>query len=377
MLHPADFHRLLEEKGVNFFTGVPDSLLKDFCAYLTDNVPGKNHIIAANEGNATAIAAGRHLATGEISLVYLQNSGLGNIVNPAVSLLDPEVYSIPVLFLVGWRGRPGTRDEPQHIKQGRITFALLDVLGIRNALLPAETAKAAALLSEAFAYMKKEQAPFALVAAPGTFAPYKLQNKVQTNYPLRREEAIKLIVDSLGPGDVIVSTTGKTSRELYEYRLARGDSPERDFLTVGSMGHASQIALGIALAKPKTQVFCLDGDGALLMHMGGAAVIAGQAPPNFKHIVLNNGAHDSVGGQPTCGFAVDIPVLALACGYKTALRAESPEEIKSAAERLRQSPGPALLEIRINKGARKDLGRPKSTPVENKKLLMQFLAGRN
>jgi phosphonopyruvate decarboxylase len=374
VLQPAAFFQALKEQGITFFTGVPDSLLKDFCAYVTDHTDKSNHIITANEGNAVALAAGRYLAAGQISLVYLQNSGLGNIINPLTSLTDPLVYGIPVLLLIGWRGQPGVKDEPQHAKQGQITLAQLEVLGIKYALLPDTTAEMQAVLQEAAAYMQARQAPYALVVRKGSFAPYSLQSEQPTAFPLNREEALHCVLAHLSDNDVVVSTTGKTSRELYEYRQALGQSHARDFLTVGSMGHASQIALGIALAKPQTHVYCFDGDGALLMHLGGLAIIGDTAPPNFTHIVFNNGAHDSVGGQPTVGHRIDIPALAKACGYRTVLQAASKEEISEQLAVRQQSPGPALLEIKIRKGARADLGRPRTTPQENKAALMQFLA---
>jgi phosphonopyruvate decarboxylase len=374
VLNPADFYNMLKKHGIHFFTGVPDSLLKDICAYVTDHTPDHLHIIAANEGNAVGIAAGRYLALREISLVYLQNSGLGNIVNPVTSLIDPLVYSIPMLFLVGWRGEPGVKDEPQHVKQGKITMELLDVLGIKYTVLPASPEQATAAVKDAVEYMEANKAPFALVVKANTFSSYSLKKDVKTSCPFNREEALKQIVSRISREDVIVSTTGKTSRELYEYRIESGDTHERDFLTVGSMGHASQIALGIALAKPDKNVYCLDGDGALLMHMGGLAIIGEQAPTNFKHIILNNCSHDSVGGQPTAGEKVNFTTVAKACGYKRVLFAESEAEIAQKTDELLQSTGPALLEVRVNKGARKELGRPKTTPIANKEAFMDFLA---
>jgi phosphonopyruvate decarboxylase len=374
MLSPADFYNLLQQNDVRFFTGVPDSLLKDICAYVTDHAAKENNIIAANEGNAVGIAAGRYLATEEISMVYMQNSGLGNIVNPLTSLVDPLVYSIPMLLLVGWRGEPGVKDEPQHVKQGLITLELLDVLGVKYSILPKSLSETEQIIKEAMQYMLDNQAPYALVVPANTFEPYTLQTKIKTSYPFNREEAIKLITARTDKNDIMVSTTGKTSRELYEYRIEMGDTHERDFLTVGSMGHSSQIALGIALAKPQKKVWCLDGDGAFIMHMGGLAIIGEHAPANLKHIILNNGAHDSVGGQPTVCHNINVPAIAKACGYQTVLQATTEEEIIAATEAIKQARGPALLEIKINKGARKDLGRPKTTPQQNKATFMAYLA---
>jgi len=373
MLNCEEFYSLLEKNNIDFFAGVPDSLLKDLCAYIINNTSEVKNIIAANEGNAIALAAGYHLATGKIALVYMQNSGQGNAINPLTSLIDGEIYAIPVLLFIGWRGEPGKKDEPQHIKQGKITISLLNTLGIPNKILPSNIEGVRKVLKTAINSMKKRSGPYALVVRKGTFETCKLKNKISSQFELSREDAIKLIVDNLGDKDIIVSTTGKTSRELYEYREELCQGHSKDFLTVGSMGHSSQIALAIALSKPSQKVYCLDGDGALIMHMGSLAIIGSKNPRNFKHIVLNNGSHDSVGGQPTAGLKIDIPSIAKACGYKTVLCAEKGLELEDKLNLLKSSDGPALLEIKVNKGARKDLGRPTSSPLENKKEFMRFL----
>jgi phosphonopyruvate decarboxylase len=373
MISPKDFYDALGERGVDLFTGVPDSLLSDFGAYVMDNAPADRHVITANEGNAVALAAGHHLATGNMGLVYMQNSGQGNAVNPLISLADKDVYSIPMLMMIGWRGEPGKKDEPQHVKQGKITLGLLNTMGIEYFILQDDMEEARKSLDKAIANSRENNVPYAIVVKKGTFEEYKLQNKVETSYELKREGALKLVVDSLGDKDLVVSTTGKTSRELFEYREAIGHGHGKDFLCVGNMGHASSIALGVALRKPERQVYCFDGDGAAIMHQGAFGVIASKGPANFKHIVFNNGAHDSVGGQPTVGFGIDIPAIALASGYKNAWRAETSEEIKARMEELKASDGPSLLEIRVNKGSRKDLGRPTTTPIENKKAFMDNL----
>lgn len=374
MLDCKTFYEMLIENEISFFAGVPDSLLKAFCAYVTDHTDPQKHIIAANEGNAIALAAGHYLATGRPGLVYMQNSGLGNAINPLTSLVDPEVYSIPMLLLIGWRGEPGKKDEPQHIKQGKITLPLLEALRIEYDVLPNHLEEAAACLNSVVEMVRTDLRPYGLVVRKGTFESYKLQKQAIASYEMLREDAIKTLTDWIGPRDIVVSTTGKTSRELFEYRVALGcERLGQDFLTVGSMGHASQIALGIALARPDKQVFCLDGDGALIMHMGSLAIIGTQRPRNFKHVIINNGAHDSVGGQPTAGFNIDIPSIARACGYTVALSAETREELKAKLDILQVSQGPALLEIRVNRGARADLGRPTMTPIENKENFMGFI----
>ncbi|MEJ2555343.1 MAG: phosphonopyruvate decarboxylase [Anaerolineae bacterium] len=374
MLDCKAFYEMLIDNEILFFAGVPDSLLKAFCAYVTDHTDPQRHIIAANEGNAIALVAGHYLATGRPGLVYMQNSGLGNAINPLTSLVDPEVYSIPMLLLIGWRGEPGKKDEPQHITQGKITLPLLDTLRIEYDVLPNNLEETAACLNSVVEMVRTDLRPYGLVVRKGTFESYKLQKQTLVSYEMLREDAIKILTDWICPRDIVVSTTGKTSRELFEYRVALGcERLGQDFLTVGSMGHASQIALGIALARPDKQVFCLDGDGALIMHMGSLAIIGTQRPRNFKHVIINNGAHDSVGGQPTAGFDIDIPSIARACGYTVALSAETREELEAKLEILQVSQGPALLEIRVNRGARADLGRPTMTPIENKENFMGFV----
>ncbi|OGL68830.1 phosphonopyruvate decarboxylase [Candidatus Uhrbacteria bacterium RIFCSPLOWO2_01_FULL_47_24] len=373
MISPKDFVARLRARGINFFTGVPDSLLKEFCAAVSAEVLPPEQIIAANEGNAIALAAGHYLATGQIALVYLQNAGQGNTVNPLTSLTDPKVYGIPMLLLIGWRGQPGVHDEPQHLKPGEVTIALLEILGIPFEILPSDPEGVNAVLAHAFKTMRSGSQPYALVVRKGTFATYRSGHSSELSYEMTRENALQCVVDYLKKEDVIVSTTGMTSRELYECREAKGQGHSHDFLTVGSMGHSSSIALGIALAKPDRQVYCIDGDGALIMHMGALAVIGAQAPGNFKHVIINNGAHDSVGGQPTVGFMIDIPAIARACGYKKTWHAETKEQLYGALEELRQLKGPCLLEVRVRKGARANLGRPTTTPQQNKMAFMKFL----
>jgi phosphonopyruvate decarboxylase len=374
MLSPHDFHNLCTKHGIDFFTGVPDSLLKDFCAYITDHVPENQHVIAANEGGAVALTVGHYLATGRYGLVYMQNSGQGNAVNPLTSLADPDVYSIPMILLIGWRGEPGIKDEPQHVKQGKITLKILDTLDIPYRLLPENIEEATQCMEELKTEMSANKRPVALVVKKGTFDSYKLKKIVQDISTLSRENAIQIIAEALGTNDIVVSTTGMISRELYEYREAVDGSHSSDFLTVGSMGHASQIAMGIALAKPDRQVFCLDGDGAAIMHMGTLAIIGSRKMENFKHIIINNAAHYSVGGQPTVGGETGFAKIADACGYKATWVIKTKEELKQILPRLCSSQGPSLLEVQVGKGARIDLGRPKTTPQENKSAFMDYLS---
>ena len=369
------FYDILIENDIGFFTGVPDSLLEDVCACIRNRAPSDHHITTPNEGNAVALASGYHLATRRIALVYMQNSGLGNAVNPLTSLTDAEVYSIPVLLLIGWRGEPGVKDEPQHVKKGRVTLPLLQALEIPYAILPCGLPEAKAVVEEAVLYMKERSSPFALVVRKDTFSPYRRGSGDVEVSDITREDAIGEIVKALRPGNLIVGTTGKISRELYEYRTRHGPGIKTDFLTVGSMGHASHIALGIAVGCPDKDVVCLDGDGSVIMHMGALGTIGFLKKANLKHVVLNNGAHDSVGGQPTFGLEINIPEIALACGYKKAYAAKRRDELAVNIGRFMDSGGPALLEVRVRKGARKDLGRPREAPVDNKKAFMDSIDG--
>ena len=372
MISPDFFIEKLRSEGIDFFAGVPDSLLKNICAYITDHFDSRHNIIAANEGAAVGLAVGHYLATGEAACVYMQNSGQGNIINPLASLTDREVYNIPVLLLIGWRGRPGVHDEPQHVKQGKITTGLLNVMGINYEVLSKEEDKASKQVDKAVSALRNKEV-FALVIEKDTFEDYKLQNVEANPYTLSREEAVKTVAAAIGERDCIVSTTGMISRELFEYRAAMGQGHERDFLTVGSMGHASQIALGIALAQPQRRIWCFDGDGAAIMHMGSMAIVADKQPDNYIHIVFNNGAHDSVGGQPTVGLKMDLPSVAKAVGYKGVYSVDDTDSLRTVLSNVKKAEGPILIEIRVKKGNRKDLGRPTTTPIQNKEALMVFL----
>ncbi len=372
MIAPKDFIETLRAGGIEFFAGVPDSLLKNLCAYITDNLSRENNIIAANEGNAVGLAAGYHLATGKVGCVYMQNSGEGNIVNPLLSLMDADVYKMPLLLIIGWRGEPGVHDEPQHVKQGKVTLSLLETMGVPYAVLGEEWEMQ---VDEALDTINKTNGIYALIVRKGTFDAYALQKQTLSSLPLSREEAIKIVVDKLRDDDIVVSTTGMISRELFEYREAKKQGHGHDFLTVGSMGHASQIALGIALQKPDRRVIVFDGDGALLMHMGGMAIIGDYNPRNLVHIIFNNGAHDSVGGQPTVGQKIDIKAIAKAVGYKDVVSVDSKKSLMFAMNHVNHAviDGVSLINVNVHKGSRKDLGRPTTTPQQNKEVFMNEL----
>ncbi len=374
MISVEHFCNFLGNAGVDFYTGVPDSLLKDLSAYLEDNMVSDKHVISANEGGAVGLALGHYLSTGETPVVYLQNSGFGNTVNPILSLADNQVYGVPMILVIGWRGEPGVKDEPQHVKQGAVNEAMLKSMNIPYQVLSTDSEQANIQISTLKAEAESKQTPVALLVRKNTFESYKLQKLTSSKSPLTREDSIQTIAKSLSRDTIVVSTTGKASRELYEYRDASSDSHERDFLTVGGMGHASQIALGIALNKQDRLVACIDGDGAALMHLGSMPIIGCSKVKNYIHFVLNNGAHDSVGGQPTVGQEIDFCGIAKASGYgyiSSVSDANNLEEtIKSALKNLAK---PAFIEVNISIGARSDLGRPRIAPSDNKVNFMKFV----
>ncbi|MBP3637657.1 MAG: phosphonopyruvate decarboxylase [Clostridia bacterium] len=364
-----------EKAGIDFFTGVPDSQLKGLCdtLYMTYGVHGEKHIVAANEGNAVGLAAGYYLATGRPALVYMQNSGLGNAVNPLASLMDGQVYGIPCLMVIGWRGEPGVKDEPQHVTQGQITLGQLELLGIPYMILDKETTDEA--FDAAFADLCRVMAEGGCAAIVVRKGALKAEGKAAygNDRSLSREHAAEVMLAHMGESDIVVSTTGKLSREIFEIREKQGMDHSRDFLTVGSMGHASSIALGIALRKPGRRVWCLDGDGAALMHLGAMAVNGQKKPSNLVHVVIDNGAHETVGGMPVGESAVDFAALAKAAGYEYILHADSEETLADAMAQLGSLTCLCFLKIDCALGARDDLGRPTTTPKENKAAFMAFV----
>ena len=369
---------LIEILGADFYTGVPDSQLKALCNFLMSKygIDSKHHMIAANEGNCAALAAGYHMATGKIPVVYMQNSGEGNIINPLASLVNDKVYAIPTIYIVGWRGEPGTKDEPQHIYQGIVTRTLLDDMDVKNFVITKETTEdeLKAAMAE-FAPILAAGKQVAFVVSKGALS---FDGKVdyKNSYSLNREEVIGHIAKAAGDAP-IVSTTGKISRELFEYRTNNGMSHKYDFLTVGSMGHCSSIALGIAINKPDLKIWCIDGDGAALMHMGAMAVIGSNKPSNMIHVVINNGAHETVGGMPTVASdsSVNLPAVAAACGYPYTVSVDNFEDLDRELEAAKTRGALSLIEVKCQVGARDDLGRPTTTALENKNNFMEYING--
>jgi len=373
MLDPSLFLDYMEELGVGFVTGVPDSQLKSVCeeVYCRYGINSKRHIVAVNEGNAVALASGFYLATGKLPLVYLQNSGLGNAVNPITSLTDSGVYGIPMIFMVGWRGEPGVHDEPQHIKQGAITQELLALLDVPSIVIDKGLTLDAlkTLFSEELLPLLAQGKSVALVVRKGSFEKGK-GTFLAHDEELGREEVISSLAQSMGPDDFVVSTTGKISRELFEFcKNSKPANSSHNFLTVGSMGHASAIALSIALQRPTKSVWCFDGDGAALMHMGGMATIGVMKPANYIHVVLNNEAHESVGGMPTVAGEVDLGSVALACGYRSATNIRTQEQLTDL--HIGALEKPAFIQVFVGTGSREELMRPDTTPQQNKVAFME------
>ena len=374
MTNNMNVQKLVEIIGSDFYTGVPDSQLKALCNYLmaTYGVDSKHHIIAANEGNSTALAAGYYLATGKVPVVYMQNSGEGNIINPVASLLNDKVYAIPTVFIVGWRGEPGVHDEPQHIYQGQVTVKLLEDMDIKSFVIGKETtdAEVEAAMNEFRAVLSAGK-DVAFVVRKGALTDAPLVEYKNDN-PMVREEIIQHIVKISG-NDPIVCTTGKASRELFETREANGQSHKYDFLTVGSMGHSSSIALGVAINKPNTRIWCIDGDGAVLMHMGSMAVLGSNRPSNFVHVVINNGAHETVGGMPTVASNIDFVAIAKACGYPYAVCVDCFEMLDKELEKAKSRNELSFIEVKCAIGSRENLGRPTTTAFENRQNFMEYL----
>lgn len=364
---------LKQELNCSLFTGVPDSQLKELCYYLTQN-ESDNHLICANEGNAVAVAAGEYLSTGKVPVVYLQNSGLGNIVNPVASLLNNKVYGIPCVFVVGWRGEPGVKDEPQHIFQGEITLDLLKVLGMHTIILDKdmEIGTLQQQLQSEKEFLNAGNS-IAIVVKKGAFSPID-KVKAQNDFVLNREAVIKTITE-VADQDLIVCTTGKASRELFEIRENAHQSHKYDFLTVGSMGHASSIAYGISKNVADKKVWCIDGDGAILMHLGAMGIMGNQKPSNLIHVLINNQAHETVGGMATSSNTMDYCAVAKACGYLRQYRVSSEAELKQALLNAKNANELTFVEICVGLGSRADLGRPTTTPEQNKNMFMGYIRG--
>ena len=373
-LNPSKLYDAFIREGIDFFTGVPDSTLKYFCFYLDDHSKSSNHIITANEGNSIALAAGYHISTGKVPLVYMQNSGLGNAINPLTSLVGNDLFAIPMIVLVGWRGEPGKKDAIQHSKDGQMQLQLLETLGLSYTIIPSATKSLEIQIQDSIRLARATESPHVILVRKDTFEKYESSKSNKSNkHLMSREYALTKILQGIEPGSIIVSTTGKTSRELYEIRRELGKNDSIDLMLVGSMGHASSLSLGVALENNNRNVFCIDGDGSLIMHMGALSTIGKYSPSNFRHILLNNFSHDSVGGQESSSDIIDFDALSKAVSYNNYFEISDKSEFGKTFSNFQRALGPSFLQIPISKGSRVSLSRPDLTPYQNKKEFMDFL----
>lgn len=368
MINPKEFYNCLINNSFDFFTGVPDSLLKELCLCITDLTDKEKNIIAANEGNAVALACGYNISTGKYGVVYMQNSGLGNSINPLLSLADEKVYEIPMLLVIGYRGEPNIKDEPQHIKQGELTLPILDTLAIKYFILDESYETQ---IKNCYNYIQQYNKTIALVVKKDTFSKYEKEMNNENNNSITREEVLETIIKNIGDDEYIVSTTGKTSREIFEIRDKYNMLHTNDFLTVGSMGHTSSLALGISLNTSKN-IYCIDGDGSLIMHLGGLAIAIQNAKDNFKYVLINNGCHESVGKQPTISYNIDLKNILKGFGFEKVIIINNVKDLVNGIKET-QSKGKIALIVNTNDKSRNDLGRPTITPKENKEMFQNKL----
>jgi len=371
MINTLKFFNSLKKNKIDFFTGVPDSLLKELCFCITDNTIKKQHIINSNEGSCIGLSIGYNLATNRIPLVYFQNSGLGNIINPYVSLAHESVFKIPILLFIGWRGEPNKKDEPQHLFQGKITEDLLKILEIDYQILTIDTNESIKQMQRIINLVQESQKPFAILVKKNSFSKYSFKQE-SVKHNLKRESSIEIILNNLKEKDIIVSTTGKTSRELNEISK-KNNSKNPLFYTIGGMGHSSQIALGISNFSLK-RVFCFDGDGSIIMHMGSMGIIGNNSNDNYFHILFNNGSHESVGGQPTFGKDVNFELLSKSLGYKEYFKLTTKENLSDFFKNIVSFlKGPVFIEILIESSSRSDLGRPETNPMQQKFIFQKLI----
>ena len=369
MISTVNFIDELKRNSIDFFTGVPDSVLKKLSNKF-EKFDKNKHVLAFNEGSAIALGIGYHLATNKIPCIYLQNAGLGNAINPLVSIAHKNVYSIPLLMVIGWRGSPNRKkDEPQHNVKGKITRKLLSTLGIKNIVI--KNKKDLLKLRKLIKFSKQKKIPVAcLIEQNSLVEKNKPSIKLKSNFGsnIERSDVIYELLHSIKNDTKIVSTTGYTSRELNQIRREKKLGRGKDFYMVGGMGHSSMVALGLSL-KLKKQIICLDGDGSLLMHMGSLRSAGIFAKKNFKHILLNNAVHESVGEQRTFSENLDFLKLVKKLGYRNSYKTSKKNKLKKIINIFLKSKGPSFLEIKIKTGTIKNLTRPKN--LKNNKFNFQ------
>lgn len=373
MVNQNELFAALDKLDVKFFTGVPDSLLNDFCLYLVNNIPEGQHVMAANEGNAIAIAAGNYMATGKIPVVYMQNSGIGNATNPLLSLTHDCVYGIPMILVIGWRGDPSINDHAQHKKQGELTPVLMSDMDIPYQILDADEN-----VVEKFAWAvnkaKEISSPVALIAKKAILTQKEKKQSYADSKLMNREEAVAAVVDVLGADAIYLGTTGRATREVHEQLIAHGIGEGYEWQNVGSMGHVSSVGLGLALARPDKRIVVFDGDAAAVMHMGALATNCRYKAGNMVHMVLNNGVNESVGGQPSAGYLIDLTNVAKACGYRTVGHAvETKEELQKIVRENQPGEMPLFIDVHVRQGIRSDMPKLNIDHKAMKEALMKNL----
>ena len=373
MVNLQSLFEALDRTGVKFFTGVPDSLLNDFCLYMMNNIPDSRHVMAANEGNAISIAAGNYMATGNIPLVYMQNSGIGNATNPLLSLTHDCVYGIPLIMVIGWRGDPSINDHAQHKKQGELTPVLMKDMDIPYEILDNDDT-----VIEKFTWAvnkaREISSPVALIAKKAILT-QKEKKQVYPESPLmNREEAVSAVIDVFGEDAVYLGTTGRATREVHEQLRMHGISEGHEWQNVGSMGHVSSVGLGLALALPDKRIVVFDGDAAVVMHMGSLATNCRYKASNLIHVVLNNGVNESVGGQQSAGQLIDLTGVAKSCGYRNVGHAiKTKEELQHVLKTLPGNDMPTFVDVYVRQGIRPDMPKLNINHKEQKEALMKYL----
>lgn len=373
MVNQQSLFEALDRLGVKFFTGVPDSLLNDFCLYMTNNIPDSRHVMAANEGNAIGIAAGSYMATGNIPLVYMQNSGIGNATNPLLSLTHNCVYGIPMILVIGWRGDPSINDHAQHKKQGELTPVLMKDMDIPYEILDNDDT-----VIEKFTWAvtkaKEISSPVALIAKKAILTQKEKKQQYPESILMNREEAISAVIDVFGEDAIYLGTTGRATREVHEQLKMHGIGEGHEWQNVGSMGHVSSVGLGLALACPDKKIVVFDGDAAAVMHMGALATNCRYKASNLIHIVLNNGVNESVGGQQSAGQLIDLTGVAKSCGYRNIGHAvENKEELQQVMRTLPGDDMPAFVDVHVRQGIRPDMPKLNIDHKAQKEALMKYI----
>lgn len=365
MIYVEDLLNTLKKKKINFFTGVPDSVLKNLTYKFK-----KNHISVNNEGTAVSLAAGYYLATGKLPCVYMQNSGLGNAINPLISITNKNIYSIPSILIIGWRGSPNSKDEPQHQVMGKKTKQILKLLGIKYFV--ARNKKDLEKFEKMIEYSRSKLTSIACLIERSSIKnkKSKTQKKIINKYKVYRYNFIKELVDLIKIKSNVISSTGFISRELDHILSKKKYLNIKPFYMVGGMGHSASLTLGVSL-KSKKQNICLDGDGALLMHLGSLGIVKKYGKKNFKYILLRNDTHESVGCQPTNSTHINYKILSKSFGFRKYLLITKELDFKNVVKKLINSPGPSFLEVRIKNGSISNLGRPKNLKFVKKKFMLK------